>query len=95
MGLFKRMIIFMAVFFAKMGNLHSASCEGNLPPSSIDFWTFRVSEIEANGFSLVGSKNRTQFGSGGDANAQSRLGSIIQNLGFLIKRPPTTIGISS
>jgi hypothetical protein len=62
MGLFKRMIIFMAVFFAKMGNLHSASCEGNLPPSSIDFWTFRVSEIEANGFSWV--KQGTELNSG-------------------------------
>jgi hypothetical protein len=38
---------FYGCIFAKTGSLSSAACEGSLPASSIDYWTFRVSEIEA------------------------------------------------
>ena len=46
-GLFQECDYPHGCIFARMGSLHSASCKSE-PASAIDFWTFRVSEIEAN-----------------------------------------------
>jgi hypothetical protein len=47
-GLFHDVDLLHGCIVAKNGSLHSSVCKGSAPKLSIDFWTFRVSEIEAN-----------------------------------------------